>query len=186
MNIESQKTTNIKQLNETGLVFHQTNETSLTPPLKQIAQESKPAWLPNPVVHRAMSNATQAQRTIAAQLASSSSGIENLTIALEVLQDRNYQSSTSSTLRLQVTGQALGGASKHELQQLRSARDIAQAQVNVYQLHIIKIQKKYDKASTSSERREYTRQLRQYEKDIINAREVLAAAQQAYTDAGGS
>jgi hypothetical protein len=185
MNIHTQNTANIQLFKETAPAFQQANETGLNTPLKQIAQESKTAWLPNPIVHRLMDTAMQAQRTIASHLESSSSHIENLAIALEVLQDRNYQSAPSSTLRLQITGQALGGAplSRHEIHELKVARDIAQAQVNIHRLHINKIQKKYDNTSNTTKRSKYISQLREREGDLRAAQQELNNAQRAYDNA---
>jgi hypothetical protein len=178
MNIHTQNTANIQLFKETAPAFQQANETGLNTPLKQIAQESKTAWLPNPIVHRLMDTAMQAQRTIASHLESSSSHIENLAIALEVLQDRNYQSAPSSTLRLQTTGQALGGAplSKHEIHELEVACTIAEKQVGVHRLHISKIQHKHDSTSNPTKRKGYIEQLRERERDLREAQQALSVA----------
>jgi hypothetical protein len=156
---------------------------ALVAQVRQIAQENKAAWLPNPVVHRLMSEATQVQRRIATQLESSSSSIENLAIALDVLQERHYQSSPNSLLQLKTTGKGLGGASKAEIQELRTQVTIAEKQVDVFRLYINKTQKKLDKTNKPESRSKYMGRLREFEQDLVQARAALSQAQNNLSNA---
>jgi hypothetical protein len=163
---------------------HPISDATFNASARGIAQENPAAWLPNPLMHRFLGDAVNAQLTTAAQLESSSASIANLSIALEVLQDRGYQSAPNSSLRLQATGNGLGGASTHEIRELRTQVEIAQAQVDVFaKSYIPKTVRKLQNAETSDNAGKYQNRLHELQNNLVSAQAELARRKQALRDA---